>query len=258
MLLGPYAVTITRRIAYARVGEIPEDPHERLAWLEQWAAEQQRERLGDPAPLRARLRRRIGRTIERQVERLDPVFDRGLNTSRNFFLPRSGEGDHLYVACPTPWHILPRALRKVGASDRDVFVELGCGTGRVVHQAAKWPLKRVIGVEIIPEVAHLAQSLVVAHRRKYRCRSVEIVTCDAARFRVPDDLTIAYHAYGFPEETLDTVLRNLIESIDSRPRRMRLICYRLSRGTAQVLGTGRFRLLPDLSFGCTAIFESRG
>ena len=220
--------------------------------------QRQRERLGDRHPLRARLRLRIGTMIERQVERLDPVFDRGLNTSRNFFGPTSGEGGLLYVAGLNSWHILPQVLRKVGASDRDVFVEFGCGTGRVVHQAARWPLKRVMGVEIIPEVADLAQSLVVAHRRKYRCRSVEIVTCDAARFRVPDDLTIAYHAYGFREKTLDAVLRNLIESIDSRPRRVRLIYYRPSRGTAEVLGTGRFRLLPDLSFGCTAIFESRG
>jgi SAM-dependent methyltransferase len=239
------------------VGKIPEDPDERLAWVERWAAEQ-RERRGDRDPRRARLRPRIGAMIERQVERLDPVFDRGLNTSRNVFFPTPDGGGRVYVAGPTPWHILPRALRKVGASDHDVFVEFGCGKGRVVHQAARWPLKRVIGVEIIPEVAGFAERLVVAQRRKYRCNSVEIVTCDAARFRVPDDLTIAYHAYGFHEKTMDAVLRNLIESIDSRPRRVRLIYYRPSRDIGQVLATGRFGLLPDISFGCTAILESCG
>jgi hypothetical protein len=85
---------------------------------------------------------------------------------------------------------------------------------------------------------------------------VEIVTCDAAQFRVPDDLTIAYHAYGFPERTLDVVLQNLIESIDSCPRSMRLIYYWPIRGVRQVLATGRFRLSPGVSFGRTAIFES--
>jgi SAM-dependent methyltransferase len=239
------------------VGKIPEDPSERLAWLEQWAGEQ-RERLGDRDPLRERLRLSIGKTIERQLDRLDPVFDRGLNTSRDTFVPAPDGGGRIYVAGPTPWHILPRALRKVGASAHDVFVEFGCGKGRVVHQAAKRPLKRVIGVEIVPEVAGFAQNLVAAQRRKYRCQNVEIVTCDAARFRVPDDLTIAYHAYGFHEKTMDTVLRNLIESIDSRPRQVRLIYYWPTRGVAQVLATGRFRLLPDVSFRRTAIFESCG
>jgi tRNA G46 methylase TrmB len=95
--------------------------------------------------------------IERQVERLDPVFDRGLNTPRDEFIPTPDGGGLMYVAGPTPRHILPRALRKVGASDHDVFVEFGCGKGRVVHQAARWPLKRVIGVEILPEVACFAR-----------------------------------------------------------------------------------------------------
>jgi SAM-dependent methyltransferase len=192
--------------------------------------------------------------IVRQAWRVDPVFDRKLTTSRNTVSPAGGR----WVAAPSPWHILPRALRKVGASDHDVFVDFGCGTGRVVHQAAKWPLKRVIGVEVIPEVADRAQSLVAEHRGKYGCQSVEIVTCDVARFRVPDDLTIAYlgQVQYFTGEEIDAVLRNLIESIDSCPRRVRLIYY--PTPAPYVGATGRFRLLPDISFGGVAIYESCG
>jgi SAM-dependent methyltransferase len=233
---------------------IPEDPHERRQWLAHWAAEQ-RERLGDRDPLRARLRRRIEKVLERQVERLDPVFDRGLNTARNDYIPKPNGGGVIRVAGPSPWHVLPRALRRVGACERDVFVEFGCGKGRVVHQAARRPLKKVIGVEIIPEVAGFARSLVAANRRKYRCRSVEITTCDAARFRVPDDLTIAYLADPFRGETLEAVLRNLIESIDRRPRRVSLIYHR-PMCAGELIATGRFRLSPDTSFNRTAIFES--
>ncbi|MCA1645962.1 MAG: class I SAM-dependent methyltransferase [Chloroflexi bacterium] len=200
----------------------------------------------------------IESVVERRDDWLDPVFDRGLDTSGDVFFPAPDGGGEIYVAGPTPWHILPRALRKIGADDHDVFVDLGRGKGRVVHQAARWPLKRVIGVERIPEVADFAQTLVVAHRSKYRCPSVKILTCDVESFRLPDDLTIMYHAYGFKEKTMDAVLGNLIESIDRRPRRVRLIYYRPKHGGAQVLATGRFRLLPDVSFGLTAIFESCG
>jgi predicted RNA methylase len=172
----------------------------------------------------------------------------------------------IYVAGPSPWHILPRALRKVGASDQDVFVDFGCGTGRIVHQAAKRPLKKVIGVEVVPAVADRARSLVAAQRHKYRCQSVDIVTCDVVQFRVPDELTIAYlgQVQGFSREVLDGVLRNLIESIDRRPRRVRLIYYQpwyfngALPATPAVYATGRFRVSPDMSFGGTAIFESRG
>jgi SAM-dependent methyltransferase len=235
--------------------KIPEDPDQRALWLEWWAGEQSK-RLGDRAPRRERLRLRVATTIEWQFHRrLDPILDRRLKTYRNTLDPRGGH----WVSAPSPWYIVPRALRKVGASDRDVFVDFGCGTGRVIHQTAKRPLKKVIGVEIIPEVADRAQNLVAAQRRKYRCHDVEIVTCDVADFRVPDDLTIAYfgNVQYFSRDEMDAVLRNLIESIDDRPRRMRLIYYPATNyENAGVLETGRFRLLPDASFGGVAIFES--
>ena len=123
------------------------------------------------------------------------------------------------MSAPSPWwYVLPRALRKVGASDQDVFVDFGCGTGRVVHQAAKRRLKRVIGVGVIPEVADRARSLVAAHGDEYRCQSVEIVTGDVAQFRVPDDLTIGYfgNVQYFSDEEMHAVLHNLVESTDDR------------------------------------------
>jgi hypothetical protein len=235
------------------VDKVPEGPHERLAWLEQWAAEQ-REQLGDRAPLRERIRLQAGTVLDRLVWRLDPVFDRGLDTARNTSSPDGGR----WVSGPSPWHILPRALRKVGASDQDVFADFGCGTGRIVHQAAMRPLKKVIGVEVVPEVAARARTLVAAQQGRYRCQDVEIVTCDVAQFRVPDDLTIAYlgQVQYLQGEELDALLRNLIESIDRRPRRVRLIYYPIP--APSVGATGRFRLLPDCSFGGVVIYESCG
>jgi hypothetical protein len=195
--------------------------------------------------------------IERTAERLDLVFDRGLDTDDHFDYPERRTVDGFPYA-PSLWHVLPRALRAVDASDRDVLVDFGCGKGRIVHQAARWPLKRVIGVELSPELAGFAQALVDSHRHKYRCRSVEIVVCDAARFQVPDDLTIGYFYEPFRGQTLDAVLRNLVESIDRRPRRVQLI-YVGAGGGWQMLATGRFR--PVRKFRVTlaynaVIFES--
>lgn len=231
--------------------KIPDNPHEQLVWLERWALEQ-RERLGDRAPLRARLRLRLGMMAERQMHRLDRVVDWRLKTSRNTFSPRGGH----WVSAPSPWHILPRALRALEASDQDVFVDFGCGTGRIVHQAARRRLKKVTGIEVIPAVAERAQSLVNAQRGRYRCPRVEIVTCDVTRFEIPDDLTIAYlgQVQYFSAEELDAVLTHLIDSIDRHPRKVRLIYY--PTPAPHVLATGRFRLVPGRSFGGVAIFES--
>jgi len=205
-----------------------------------------------------RLQQQFARASQRFVNRL---LDRRFDTSDRVDEPEHDHPDRNYYL-PTPWHVVPRALRYVGVSDRDTFVDFGCGRGRVVHQAAKRPFRRVIGVEISPVLAEIARTSLAARSHQHRCRNVEIVVADAAEFRVPDDLTIAYLFHPFMNETFDAVLRGLIDSIDRHPRRVRLIYVCPALGS-EILATGRFRLLKnqwsmllDTPVTRTAIFES--
>jgi SAM-dependent methyltransferase len=185
---------------------------------------------------------RLANRLERFASR---VLDRGLDTSAYTTEPEHHHPDRTrYV--PSPWHVLPRALRYLGVSDRDVFVEFGCGKGRVVHQAAKRPFRRVIGVEISPGLAEIARTGLEARRHHHRCRNVEIVVADATEYLVPDDLTIGYLYHPFKGETFDAVLRGIVDSIDRNPRRVRLIyVWPLKSARAQILATGRFRVLKE-------------
>jgi SAM-dependent methyltransferase len=248
------------------VAQIPDDPEARQLWLERWAQEQESQLEQGPDPFSHRVRVTLAKRMERLVKATEKyaerVFDRSLDTDD--FIKDEPEHAHVdrvpYVV--SAWHVLPRALRAVGACERDTFVDFGCGKGRIVHQAAKWPLRRVIGVEVSPVLAEFARALVAAHSDEHRCPNVEIVVCDAALYEVPDDLTIAYFFDPFRGETLDLVLRRIIESIDRHPRRLRLI-YVNPREAGQVLATGRFRLrkeqrggLRDFRVSRAAIFES--
>jgi SAM-dependent methyltransferase len=196
------------------------------------------------------------RVLDRFANRL---LDRGLDTSRAVTVPHDRG---LYL--PSAWHVLPRALRYLGVSDRDTFVDFGCGKGRVVHQAAKRPFRRVIGVEISPELAEIARTGLAARSHQHRCQNVEIVVEDVAQFRVPDDLTIAYLFRPFGEEAFEAVLSGLVESIDRQPRRVRLIYVWPTTSTrSMILATDRFRLLKEQSSHLfnrgtdrVAIFES--
>jgi cyclopropane fatty-acyl-phospholipid synthase-like methyltransferase len=173
----------------------------------------------------------------------DHVLDRGLDTGAPSIEPEHQHPNHAPYG-PSAWHVLPRALRYVGVSKEDTFVDFGSGKGRVLHQAAKHPFRRVIGVEISPELAQAARSALEANKRRYRCRDVEIVVSDAADFRVPDDMTIAYLYNPFRDETLDAVLRNIVASMDRNPRLIRLIYVRPDQWE-RVLATGRFRLVKE-------------
>jgi SAM-dependent methyltransferase len=207
---------------------------------------------------------RGSRAADRQLERLaDRLFDRGLDTSQHAYLPEHEPLDRvLYVA--SPWHVLPRALRYVGVSDSDTFVDFGCGKGRVVHQAARRPFRRVIGVEISPDLAEIARTNLAARRHQHRCGSVEIVVADATQFPVPDDLTIAFLFRPFERETLEAVLNGIVESIDRNPRRVRMIyAWPTINSLSRILATERFRLVKQQSgrllnrrVDRVAIFES--
>jgi SAM-dependent methyltransferase len=248
------------------VDRLPDDPVARRLWLEQWAAEQE-DRLGPrELPFPRRMRVAAARKVQKLVKRADRyaerMFDRGLHTGEMVLDDPEHAAVNRIAYVASEWHVLPRALRYLRAGEQDVFVDFGCGKGRVVHQAARWPLRRVIGVEVSPDLARFARSLLAAHSHEHRCPDVEIVVCDAAAFEIPDDLSIAYFFDPFRGEILDAVLRNIIASIDRHPRRVRLI-YVHPREAAQVLATQRFRLLKeqrgglrDIRLGRAAIFES--
>ena len=178
------------------------------------------------------------------LERLgDGLFDRSLDTAGLAIEPEHADPNRR-VYLPSGWRVLPKALRYLGVSGTDTFVDFGCGKGRVIHQAAKHPFRRVIGVEISPHLAEAARAGVVAHKDSYRCRDVEIVTADVTEFPVPDDLTVAYIFHSFDNETFESILAGITQSLDRRPRRLRLI-YVCPTAREQVLATRRFRVLTE-------------
>jgi SAM-dependent methyltransferase len=223
-----------------------DDVKARQALLEGWTADQHRSHLppGSPSRTRRGMRMAVRYYLVGHSQRLaDRVFDRGLGTSGGMTEPEHEHPDRVQYV-PSGWHILPRALRFTGVSDRDVFVDFGCGKGRVLHQAAKRPFRRVVGVEVSPVLAEMARHTLAARSRRHRCRNVEIVVCDVADYRIPDDLTIGYLYHPFTQDTFRAVLAAIVDSIERRPRRVRLIYY-LPVLKDEILATERFRLLTE-------------
>lgn len=224
-------------------------------------------------PARAELRKGLVKNARRRVwlaqvalaresERLASlVLDRGLDTSGFAHEPEHDHPDRLHYA-PSAWHVVPRALRYLGVSDRDTFLDFGCGKGRAVHQAARWPFRRVIGVEISPSLAEAARTALAARRHQHRCRDVEIVVADATTYRVPDDLTVGYFYHPFGSDTFDAVVERIAESLDRNPRHMRLIYVVPPGWQPPDVASERFRLLKKqrrigVGPARVAIFESR-
>ena len=126
----------------------------------------------------------------------------------------------------------------------DVFLDLGAGKGRVLYQAARYPFRRVIGVEISPLLTVVARQNLARKRRRLRCREIELITMDAAEYEIPDDVTVVYLYHPFIGETFAKVVERLAASLDRRSRHMRVI-YASPTQEEMLLGTGLFRTLSE-------------
>jgi hypothetical protein len=146
---------------------------------------------------------------------------------------------------PSGWLSLRRALPPRSVQRSDVFIDYGSGKGRVVMQAARYPFKRVIGLEIAPELNDFARRNVDAARERLACEQIELVTADVLEYEPPDDVTVAYMYNPFRGDVFATAVRRLIESVDRNPRRLRVI-YLNPIDHDLLMSTGRFELVRRL------------
>ena len=100
------------------------------------------------------------RSARRRMSRL--LFDRryGVETSEFAHLDRFGLAHHERVYySPANWGTLRRALPAHEVCADDVFVDLGSGKARMVLEAAaRFPFRKVIGVELTAELTEVARA----------------------------------------------------------------------------------------------------
>lgn len=171
------------------------------------------------------------------------LFERryGVQTSGKVMLDKFGlaGADRVYYS-PANWRTLRRSLRRQETTDSDVFIDLGSGMGRMVLEAARYPFRRVIGVELAKQLNDIARSNLDNTRLRLRCEQIELVQSDVLDYEIPSDVTIVFMNNPFRGTVFATVIENLIASVDRHPRPVRLI-YGNPVEEAFLLGTGRFK-----------------
>ena len=132
------------------------------------------------------------------------------------------EGHNAYW--PSPWRLLTRMLPPAEVTTTDVFLDFGCGKGRVLLEAAeRYPFSQVIGVESEPHLAASARALLRQNEPRLNSGRWEVVTADAVEYEVPDDLTVAYLFDPFTGPVFDAVILGLERSLERCPRRLRIV-----------------------------------
>jgi SAM-dependent methyltransferase len=150
--------------------------------------------------------------------------DRRLGIEADEEIFRKDESLHKdkHIYSPTYYSILKRVFDHLELEPDDVFVDLGCGKGRVCFFAAERNVKKVIGIDLDEDMLDIAKdnlrNLRIVHA------PVEFIRADAAAFD-PIDGTVFFMYDPFGYRTVLEVIKNIKRSFTARPRKIRIIYY---------------------------------
>ncbi|MFH0763913.1 MAG: methyltransferase domain-containing protein [Candidatus Omnitrophota bacterium] len=123
---------------------------------------------------------------------------------------------------PTPYHVIELILNRLQFSRDDVFIDLGCGKGRVLLTVAMKNLKKVIGIEARKDMFDIA--IENLKRSNVKNTPVEIVNADVATFDMREG-TIFFMYNPFGVYTHKCVMEHIKNSLIVNPRQVRIIYY---------------------------------
>ncbi len=88
-----------------------------------------------------------------------------------------------------------------------IFIDLGCGKGRVLLMAASLGFKQIIGVEFASELVEIARSNIA----KRKITNAVVLHADAADFQFQNCDTVIYLYNPFSQEVVRKIVKNLRE-----------------------------------------------
>jgi SAM-dependent methyltransferase len=105
-----------------------------------------------------------------------------------------------------------------------IFIDIGSGKGRPLLMASEYPFRKIVGVELLPELNTIAQENIrrFPEERKL-CREIEALQQDATEYLFPPMPLVVFMFHPLPESGFRKVIANLRESLREHPRAIWLI-----------------------------------
>jgi len=144
-------------------------------------------------------------------------IDTVIGTSRHFGAKMPND---YRVYEPTPYVEIKELLAGLELCPNDVFLDLGCGKGRVVCSVAAKKIKKVIGLEIQEDLAKIATQNLA--KLTLKNTPVEIIVSDVVNFDMRE-ATVIYMYWPFGNNTAAIIRRNIKDSLKVNPRKLQIV-----------------------------------
>lgn len=151
----------------------------------------------------------------------DYLVDRKLGIDTSFDNVQVAQGAYKDAQAyePTRYSTLEFLLDYLQLDSDDVFVDYGCGKGRVICLVARRDVKKVIGVELDERAASIGKTNLA--RLNDKKAEAEILITDAIHFD-PKQGTVFFLFNPFGVKTFEMVLDRIKQSLVEHPRKIRI------------------------------------
>ena len=125
---------------------------------------------------------------------------------------------------PTRVRHFRKLMRALQLPTNQVFVDVGCGKGRMLIAAALYGFERVVGVEISPQLCETARRNLETFRRQSHSRTkFELVCANVLQFNLNDDEGVFYLYWPFDRSVMVEFVEKVRASVERMPRDVWLI-----------------------------------
>jgi SAM-dependent methyltransferase len=131
------------------------------------------------------------------------------------------------------------------------FIDIGSGKGRALLMAADYPFRRILGIELLPELHRVAKENIGKFKSdSQQCFAIDCLLGDACEFAFPAEPTVLYLFNPLPESGLAVMVSNLEHSLREHPRPVFVLYHNpllehvLTRSSAfqKISGTNQYSL----------------
>jgi hypothetical protein len=101
------------------------------------------------------------------------------------------------------------------------FIDIGSGKGRALLMAADYPFRRILGIELLPELHWVAKENIAKYTSdSQQCFAIDCLLGDACQFVFPPEPTVLYLFNPLPESGLARMVSHVEQSLREHPRPM--------------------------------------
>jgi SAM-dependent methyltransferase len=122
--------------------------------------------------------------------------------------------------------VLRSALAKLPRFDNYTFLDLGCGKGRALLVASEFSFREIVGVELSPPLAQVAQRNAIILTNRFPARtSVRVAVGDASNYPLPPGNLVIFLYNPFHAELMANVVAGVEAALAAEARSIYVIYY---------------------------------